>query len=302
MEYREFAEYINDNLSAYLKYAGKIKIRLIDGNTPDNIILAVSTKKDGFFHIISVTEHYEKLQNGGDLEAVMKEIAEDTEKNLMIMGNVRRKDVEDWEKIRDNIIPKLIVPGSGFYRPDILPHRKVADLIAIYLIAVQGKKNIKYAPVTYSMCDQYADDYGISAADIEAAAMENLKRSGHYFGPVKETAGEEFRKKCAEKGFDDIYTVSAPESLIAPEIMLDEEKLDEYAGIIGGDYRIYPYSMSNMFLVSSASGKEEYDNGVFTEFLKENPVSGAETFITDRFYLYDSAKKEIMPGGSWTAP
>ena len=292
MNYREFAEYIESNLPGLLNIPGKIRIRLIDGNEENNIIIAVSRKKKGYFHIISVTDSYEELKNGKSPEDIMHDIAKETEKNLLFLGNVKRSDVEDWEGVKDKVYPKLIGPESSYFRPELMPHREVADMIGVNIIEIRGKKGIKIAPVTHSMFGQYADDYGITIADLQEAAMENLRQHRSRPGALKEEDPGLFEKLKAE-GFSDVYRVEARQTLNAPEIMLDGEELKEFSTLAGGDFLIFPLSLARVFLAPAGEGDAGDEAERLRAFLLENSPDEPEPFAPEKVYIYDSEAGEI---------
>ena len=292
MNYREFAEYIESDLPGHLNIPGKIRIRLIDGNEENNIIIAVSRKKKGYFHIISVSDCFRELENGKSPEEILKETAKEVERNLLFLGNVKRKDVEDWEGVKDKVYPKLIGPDSSYFRPELMPHREVADMIGVNLIEIRGKKGIKISPVTHSMFDQYADDYGITIADLREAAMENFR--GHSALPkALREADSKLFEKCGKEGFSDLFLIDAGQTMNAPEFMLDGERLKDFSAIAGGDFLIFPLSLMRTFLAPVKPEETEDEAERLKELLLQNSPEDPEPFAPEKIYIYDSEAEEI---------
>lgn len=193
------------------------------------------------------------------------------------------------QSILSRVIYQLVNAEKNAEMLAYTPHRKFLDLAAICRVPVDEDGS---GTVSFVLSRKMCRAYGISEAELHAAAKSNTRKKGFSVSPIgsvlKEIAGME------EEDFTDVcqtYVLTSAGRLYGASVMLRSDCFDSLADKLKDDLYILPSSIHEVIAVP-AGWMNKNDLMDMVREVNECEVS-EEEFLSGNVYRYSRAERRI---------
>lgn len=165
----------------------------------------------------------------------------------------------DRKFILDHVEYRLVNAERNAEKLKDIPGKKIADLVAIYRVAVSAGED---GMMSYVLTKAILDRSGINFEELDEAAKKNTEKSGFSVRTMNEVMyelmGVNPGPEIEEPDGPQMYVLTNARKLHGANIMLYKEYLEIAAEKMNGDFYIIPSSIHELIAVPvSAQGLEE---------------------------------------------
>ena len=165
----------------------------------------------------------------------------------------------DRKFILDHVEYQLVNAERNAEKLKDIPGKKIADLVAIYRVAVSAGED---GMMSYVLTKAILDRSGINFEELDEAAKKNTEKSGFSVRTMNEVMyelmGVNPGPEIEEPDGPQMYVLTNARKLHGANIMLYKEYLEIAAEKMNGDFYIIPSSIHELIAVPvSAQGLEE---------------------------------------------
>ena len=262
MKFEEFTDVVTEKIRGYLpkgKFAYEdIIVRRVKKNNDMQLTgLVIKSMDNGICPAIYLEQFFEKYQEGEKMEKILEEIAEMRMRgDLMDSFDVSR--ITDFEKVKDNIVPRLVSRTWNEGRLQDKPYTEIADLAVTYHILVD---NDGVGNASTVINNKIMDLWDIDINKIHELAVKNMARLlPSTFQPMYSFLVSEF--DCMSE--EDIGSMVPQEELMF--VLTNNQKLNGAAAVLdkdimnmvvekmGEDFYILPSSVHELIIVRADMG------------------------------------------------
>jgi hypothetical protein len=217
--------------------------------------------------------------------------------------DVRVEDFSQYEKIKDNIFPRVSNLERNSKRLENIPYTQKEDLAVTYHIRVASNDGrIGSLAITKPLLERY----GVGIEELHRTAMENMERiSPIKFMPLREVMmeliGGDFAKSEGiplEEAKDyihemvpmskpDLYCLTNEEKVNGAAYILNEDVQKMVAERVGGDYFVLPSSVHEVLILPKEEDTSIGKLRDMVQSINQSCVS-AEDVLSDQVYQYDA--------------
>ena len=300
MNYKGFKKEIVNRLQEILGEDTQIEIRKIvknNGASYDGLCICINTGWGrGVSPVTNLSDMYETCRNnGGDVEVCIEKLCRDL-KNLGCNEEVFRvcEDCFQWEFVRDKVYPVLISTEKNRELLKELVSVPLMDMSIVYMVRFELPGN---RSANMKISRKLLKGYRISAEELQAQAMENMKKEGYGISLLRDCLGEVCgteHQEIMEMEWPQMYILTNACRSYGAAGILDRKLLREFAG--DRNFYILPSSVHEMLLVPADNdGERETFNSIVAEVNKTQVEQ--EERLTDHCYYYDAGRDEIRMCG-----
>jgi hypothetical protein len=197
----------------------------------------------------------------------------------------------DFGKCRDKIVPRLVSAEMNGERLKGIPHDMVADLAVTYHVQLDDFEGGK-ASVTVT--NEIMERWGVSQAEVHAAAMENLPvvSPGRCVGMLQVL--EELMPGLGEfdgagEADEQMYVLTNESRTFGAASILDEKLMENVVNRIGDGFYVLPSSVHELLAIPADGGMNaEFLEGMVRD-VNETQVAADER-LSDGVYRYFAGK------------
>lgn len=165
----------------------------------------------------------------------------------------------DRKFILDHVEYQLVNAERNAEKLKDIPGKKIADLVAIYIVVVSAGED---GMMSYVLTKAILDRSGINFEELDEAAKKNTEKSGFSVRTMNEVMcelmGVNPGPEIEEPDGPQMYVLTNARKLHGANIMLYKEYLEIAAEKMNGDFYIIPSSIHELIAVPvSAQGLEE---------------------------------------------
>lgn len=314
--YSEFIEYVKANVTDYLPERfedARINVwqvvKINDVVQEGLTILDPDTRNAPAVYLNSL---YDQYLDGKDLDDIVADIADTYIEHIESVHDrtfqTIVENLDNYEKIKDYIFPKLInLEKSRLYLTDA-PHTQKEDLAVTYNVKITGDSDsISSLLITNSMLNTY----GLTIEELHEKAVENMERlspavcislmdaaEAVIADGLSEREGlsdEEAREHAGEiisiSGIE-MYCLTNRLRINGAASIISENVQQMLADQVGGDYYVLPSSVHEVIIVPkrmNISPRELTDmvNAVNAKLVLE------DEYLSDNIYQYDAKEHKF---------
>lgn len=198
----------------------------------------------------------------------------------------------DRKFILDHVEYQLVNAERNAEKLKDIPGKKIADLVAIYRVAVSAGED---GMMSYVLTKAILDRSGISFEELDEAAKKNTEKSGFSVRTMNEIMcelmGVNVGQEIEEPDGFQMYILTNARKLHGANIMLYKEYLEIAAEKMNGDFYIIPSSIHELIAVPvSAQGLEELREMV--KAVNDNQLA-PEEILGYEVYRYNRETGEV---------
>lgn len=278
MEFNEFCNEIRDNIGEYLLGYDFDNIQLQEvthNNNTTHTGLLISRSEVNVAPTIYMEQYYKQYQDTGDLDAVIKEIADVYKGSLESTNDMPVEIFNQKEQYFSNCYLKVVNYEKNKEMLKDVPYKKFMDLaVTIRMLVRVDETGMASAIVTHD----HTARLGINEKDLYAAALKNLDSNGLVQEELPDTG---------------IYVLSnLPRIAGATSILYAQDQIAELAKGLECGFYVVPSSTNEVLLCPDNT---DMDPGMLQRTameVNEFVVSDTE-FLSNSIYHIDKDSREI---------
>lgn len=302
MEFREFCNYVRDNILDYLPENFAQSDVTIDGTMKNNGVfrqgLSIRTPDSNLAPKVYLEEFYRAYDRGFTIEEICHKIAEEYQKHMVKDLPFAMETVTDYEKAKSNITMKVVSAKANKILMRERPFTKLDDLAVFYQIEVNGMPDGRASiPITNEILQRW----DVPIAEVHEAAKENTER---IFPPKL------FTMESAIFGVEENFLSGSEYELSGPPMLVltnnelnggaaaiaNPDVLSRVSEVINDSYYILPSSVHEVIIMPKEAVKEmgmsAKEMGAMVRGVNANEVSREEQ-LSDHIYEYDKDRKVL---------
>ena len=289
MKIREFAEEIRNRIMGKIEDVVEITIKPVLKNNGKKLTAFVFKervqKATPTIYLEDFYQEYAKAKK--ELDEIAGQIIGIYEK-YRVREDVDVSFVQDWEKVKDKVVYRLINKEQNKKLLKQIPHEEILDLAKVFYLAFD---NDSFMMIHHGICKTW----GITKEELIKAAEENTSR----LFPVQIMEPEDVIRKIfdieeTETVFSSVrlYFVSNHRCLYGAGAIFYPKVLAELAEKINSDLYIFPSSIHEMGVTIA---DEEFGAKRLIEIVRDvnKCMVDTEEYLGENIYLYRKDTGEI---------
>lgn len=241
---------------------------------------------------VYLNPYYHRYLDGAPLEDIYEDIL-DTYYRFVPESSIDLDGILNFDKVRDNIIMKLINHDRNSSYLEGVPHLDYLDLAIIFQIYMGEDKN-GFSSITVT--DNLLEQWNTDLENLQALSMRNTPRLLPYKLKNLEALLEEnnLDMPCPMlEGADmSMYILTNSAKVNGAVTILYDNLLQDIAEELGQDLILLPSSIHEFIIVVDPTGVNlSYYNNMVRQ-VNETEVADYE-ILSDHAYYYSLSKKEL---------
>ncbi len=305
MDFEEFKQSVAENIKDYLpeKYAdASVELKEVLKNN-DTVLtgLLIRTEDQNIAPNIYLEGYFEQYEDGRDIFDIMQNIA-DVRERTEAAHDFDVSRITELDKVRDQIICKLVnAEMNADYLAD-KPHTMMQDLAVIYAIDLGGSSNGHMTtPITQNLMEQY----GLTGKELHDIALDNLAKSKIEFKTMRDVLMEMMfpdginendprsHMLPPEEGVPSMYILSNGDKLNGASAILDSTAMEAISEKLGGDFIVLPSSIHEVIILPITEDMNRQALESMVQEVNAGQVA-PEDRLSDNVYAYDSREHELV--------
>ena len=296
MNYEEFKENLAEDLKQQLSAGeiGPVDVQFHEVNKVNTSYDAITVKPEGANIGVNIdaTQFFEKYQETGDYNEIFEIATGIAEKGLSQSPEVDISAISDYDAMKEKLSMEVISKDTNADILQNVPHEDMEDMAVVYRLVLDsdsvGRSSIL---VTNKMLD----NYGISAEQLHADAMENapVVRPAQIKG-MSEVLYELMGADAAAIGIPQIdpkdeqfFVATVPDKTGGAGVLAYPNFMEDAAEKIGGSYYVLPSSLHEVILVPDDGRMTSTELEAMVKEVNATQIP-AEDKLTDHVYHYDA--------------
>lgn len=212
------------------------------------------------------------------------------------MPEVDAEDYQNWENIKDRIVPQLVSMRKNCENMEHLVHRPVegTDLAVIYCIM----QDMGHLRGSIKVSNELMEKWGVDLNRIHGRAFHNMNTiltpQIVELGPETEEGGrpEVYTKLPEHMDRDSMYVFTNQEKFFGASTIMASGILSGIAERLQCSFYLLPLTVDDMMIIPQT---EDEDVEELHKFVLEYNICAEteETMLSDQVYFYDSTKREL---------
>lgn len=294
MERREFYKVVLSLSETYLDEnllkKGKLKLHHQRKNNDVTLCGLMLEREDkGPSPVLYLEEFFDEYKEGAEINNLMKKIAS---VYLKAWDESPQKDQFnfDFEKIRDNIIFKVVNASKNRKSLECLEHRNLGNDLAMIFAIRLGEDSV------VNISKNLVNELNYDKEEIYSSAMKNTpKIFPAYFRGMLDYMGEKefFGEGEIEGESESLYILTNIEKIYGAGVVFYPEILNMVSKKLGGDFYAIPSSVHEWLVFSEDVNNCQRDYHQMITEINENMVHRTEV-LSDYLFKYDSNREEFF--------
>lgn len=177
MEFREFCNYVRENILGYFPDKFSKGDVTVDGTMKNNGVfkqgLSIRTPDSNIAPKVYLEEFYREYDRGVSLEEICQRIAYEYQNHIIKDLPFARETVADYDKAKPLITMKVVAAKTNKMFLKEQPFTKLDDLAILYQIEVNGMPEGR---ATIPITNNIFQEWNVPLSEVHNAAMENTER------------------------------------------------------------------------------------------------------------------------------
>lgn len=245
--------------------------------------------------IIYIEQHYQDYLEGKSLNAIFDEITETEGEELLVMKELTKHDIGDWESMKVHIRSRVCSAAENqeLIESNHYPYRKFLDLVETFFLQFEDDSEMALAVNTALM-----EIWEVSVDDLSEVAKQNIPTKMYTVGSLNNITGDSMHDIEETEFLDEdmlILKLKRNQLYGATGITNTSLLMKLYHRLKSRGFYILPCSVHELILVPTAQAvAEEY------EYLKKIVREANRTVvnITDRLsdnvYYFDGSAVSML--------
>ncbi len=257
MNYQEFKNEVMANIKDYLTEEYKDYEMIVQTITKssgeyEGLMIGPKDRHLSVIPALNLNNAYEKYEEGMPFDEVMDKLA-DIRMNISL-PDFNAADIFDYNKIKDQIFPRLINTSANTDYLADKPHKEIEDLSLIYAVRVcEDSQGFAEAVIT----DELADMWGVDGQELHDRAMENIAERPPVFQNIEnvlfgETEDIEIEDVDPENYRIPYFILTNQQKTKGAVMAVNPKTMDRIASHLGDVY-VIPSSVDETLIVPKSA-------------------------------------------------
>lgn len=295
MEFNEFCNEIRNNIGEYLLGYDFDQIEMKEvthNNNTSHMGLVIIREDVNIAPTIYMEQYYRQYQDTGDMDAVMRQIADTYKKSIENTNDIPTEIFNHKEQYFENCYLKVVNYERNKDMLQDVPYKKFMDMaVTIRMLVRMDNIGMASTVVTHD----HTANLGINEKELYAAALANTEKlfPAHIEKLNKVIERLDPGTELMNVPDPDIYILTNQQFTNgATSILYAKEQIAQLAEETGCNYYIIPSSMNEVLLCPD-DGSVEPDMLQRTAMEVNEFVVRDHEFLSNSIYKYDKDSKEI---------
>jgi len=244
---------------------------------------------------INLNAQYEQyMQNGGDLDAVLKRIAE----QVQLQPELQTDWLKDYDQVKDRLFVRVSDAEKNKDYLAQVPHKTVDGLAITYHVAFDGVQGINASTV---VTNDSLDRYGISAEQLHKDALANSQEmlpsrytsmAAMMMGIAEGMGMEPDLMEEAPPGVPTLMVLTNSSGVQGAAALFYQDKLDGISSGFHSDFFILPSSVHEVLILPDDGNTDYKDLEMMVQQINKAEVA-PEDRLSDHVYHYDAKEHAL---------
>ena len=304
MDFETFKENLaNDVKEQFYERYGRdvdVETRTVDKMNETYDALTVKPEDSVVGVNINATALYNEFENGKSYDEIVAGATGVAADALQNQPSFDIDSFRDYDKMKSSLAMEVVSKDRNADLLETVPHKDMEDMAVVYRFVLG---DTAAGTGTILVTNQMLDNYGITAEQLHADAMQNapeirpmeIKGMGEILAQQMGVEDLEMLGLNIPPEQEQMYVASVEGNVHGAGVLAYEDFMDKASERVGGDFFILPSSVHEVLIIP--------DNGNFDLKSLENMVKevNATTVdpvdkLTDSVYHYDSKNKVFELG------
>lgn len=223
---------------------------------------------------IYLEEFYEQYQKGKSLSLLAETIRQLYEQ-VKVQSSYPCENIFSYEKIKENIVYKVIRHQSNEALLEEVPYEKFLDLAVVCYVLLE---TTQFGNATLLVRNEHLKEWGVKKEDVFQAAKENTPR----LLPMR-----------FEKLTNFMFVLTNQIQNQGACAIRYPDALKKAWEIIGENFFVIPSSIHEMILIPESYGLNRMQLKIMTEEINEEEVENEEV-LSDSIYYYSGKEERLL--------
>lgn len=301
MEFREFCDYVKDNILNQMPEEYQGAEVSVDETVKNNSVIlhGLSIRRDdrNIAPRLYLEYAYNSYKDDKSLDEIMQIIADEYVRHDGIDIDFDERTILDFDRVKGKITTQILNGKQNKTLAATRPCKKLDDLLVFYRITIeQMDRGSSCIPITNEMMR----NWGVTTQDIHNLAVENTERmfpselvdiESILFG-VEENLFEVADEKPEGK----LLVLKNEANVYGASAIANPDVLQKISDVVQDDFYILPSSVNEVLILSKESAKEmgmtPKDLGNMVRGVNQTEVT-KEDLLSDHIYSYDRERKTL---------
>ncbi len=245
---------------------------------------------------ISLDKCYAAIEDGADYNTSVEKTAQVVADSLDNKPAVDIASLSDYDQMKDKLVMEVVSAETNKEMLENVPHKNLEDMAVVYRFVLNSDEEGRASILA---TNQMIENYGITAEQLHADAMENaprikpaeIKGMGEVLAEMMGIEQAEMLGLYPVRPEDEqIFVASVPDKVHGAGVLAYQDFMDQAAERAGGDFFILPSSIHEILIVpdNGKMGLSDLENMV--KEVNATQVAPQDK-LTDNVYHYDSKAK-----------
>lgn len=287
MQFDEFSNLVVERVKDFLPEEFKKASVSLQVVTKANDVkltgLTISSVQSNVAPTIYLESFYEKYENGEDIDAILKRIAE-VRLEHEVADDFDASLVTDFDRCKHLIVPRLVSVDMNMEMLERRPHMLMDELAVFYCIHLDcckdGTASIAITNDILKMWDMDIEElHELAVNNLPSVLPSTFKGMNEV---MMEMTGMEF-PEVDEK----MFVLSNVQKVNGASALLDKEIMNAVIERVGTDFYILPSSLHEVLIVPADAGMDVSDLEAMVQEVNATQVS-VEDKLSDHVFKYSA--------------
>lgn len=242
---------------------------------------------------IYMNPYYNQYILGRPFESVLSDIADTYLKNRP-KTDFDISQFKDWEKVKSNVVRKLVNYEQNKEMLEVMPHKRIEDLAIVYQVTTNDDAvGDEYA--TIAVYDQHLRYWGVSLDEMDEVAEKNTNRLLPFsFQSITELL-RNFVGGAPMPHMSEVpmYYLGNRLKMHGAVQVLNTQLMDSIKDILGEEYYVIPSSIHEVLLMPRDDDFEYDEIESMIQEVNETELDSA-SFLSDKAYVVDAVNHKLV--------
>ena len=287
MQFDEFSNLVVERVKDFLPEEFKKASVSLQVVTKANDVkltgLTISSVQSNVAPTIYLESFYEKYEDGEDIDAILKRIAE-VRLEHEVANDFDASLVTDFDRCKHLIVPRLVSVDMNMEMLERRPHMLMDELAVFYCIHLdcckEGTASIAITNDILKMWDMDIEElHELAVNNLPSVLPSTFKGMNEV---MMEMTGMEF-PEVDEK----MFVLSNVQKVNGASALLDKEIMNAVIERVGTDFYILPSSLHEVLIVPADAGMDVSDLEAMVQEVNATQVS-VEDKLSDHVFKYSA--------------
>lgn len=292
MNYKQFVSAVEEKVKQSVEEGFSVYIHTtVKNNGRERIGITVVEQGINISPTIYLEEYYEQFQKNKSLDSIVKNILE-LYREVKFEHSWETDNVQDYERVKKNVVYKLIHAKANERLLEEVPHMSYLDLAIVFYVLLDVNRA---GTASILITNDIVKMWDVDCKKLYAEAQKNTKiLLPAEFQTMKAVIGELLGEKVDDSEEEDcMYVLSNDIRSFGAACILYENVLEEIGNQIGENFYVLPSSVHEVIIVPESKSPNRIDLEDMITEINETQVEEEEV-LSDCAYYFSRKENRLI--------